>query len=254
MLSGFCSFIFLQQIQFSIYTSLRHLAMHHGQCLYDFWHTHINSTPTKPWTNYHSHIYELSWTAKLSNCSQINQHAGVIQSYYLAQSRAGEMMWWCVACDEMITAGVPRGDQGAEADDAWSLPWPGNGLSSPARRVPAPEDTGLLAAQTSCHSPHHQHAAASGHFLSKHDLDYRCHGLYHIGKKIQLSNHNHTVWFERGESFWWRFLCWDNLKNCWFHAALMWKYLLTVSNYFDWFWSLEECMIRAQPIIKLVTL
>ena len=46
--------------------------------------------------------------------------------------------------------------------------------------------TRLLAAQTSCHSPHHQHAA-SGHFLSKHDLDYRCHGLYHIGKKIQLS-------------------------------------------------------------------
>lgn len=65
--------------------------------------------------------------------------------------------------------------------------------------------------------------------------------------------HNHTFWFQRGESCW-RFLCWDNLKNFWFHAALMWKYLLTVSNYFDWFWSLEECMIRAQPIIKLVTL
>ena len=142
-----------------------------------------------------------------------------------------------------------------QADDAWSPPWPGNGLSSPPRPVPAPEDT------------RHQ-ASCCSDFLSLSSSPARCSQWTFLIKtwfRLQMSwtlshrqensiiIHNHTFWFQRGESCW-RFLCWDNLKNFWFHAALMWKYLLTVSNYFDWFWSLEECMIRAQPIIKLVTL
>lgn len=119
----------------------------------------------------------------------------------------------------MITAGMrrpgwPGGCDASAHDPGWS---PDGPVMDCPRRVPAsPGQRGFLSL-----CPALLLTPASG-FLSKHDLDYRCHGLHHISKKIQLSNHKTHFDLREGES-WRHFLrtVYENLLvSCCSHVKI----------------------------------
>ena len=95
----------------------------------------------------------------------------------------------------MRSPGWPGGCDASAHDPAWE---PDGPVMDCPRLVPASPGRGLLVTllwSALLLTP------ASG-FLSEHDLDYRCHGLYHISKKIQLSNHKTHFDLREGESCW----------------------------------------------------
>ena len=75
--------------------------MHHSQYLYDFWHSHINSTQTKLWTNYHSHIYDLPLARKVYKLFT-NKYKHIIGNFFSSVSfyRRWDCLVWCVAWDD----------------------------------------------------------------------------------------------------------------------------------------------------------